>query len=249
MKQTRIIMGMPITVEIIDTSATEENVEKIFDYFIAVDNRFSTYKKNSEISRINRGEISEEKYSPEMKEFFHLSRETKKTTDGYFDIVHNNIIDPSGLVKGWAIYNAAKILKGNGFKNFYVEAGGDIQVLGKNAKGEKWKVGIKNPFNQKEIVKVVYLSTEGIATSGTYIRGQHIYSPKENGKEIHDIISLTVIAPNIYEADRFATAAFAMGKKGIHFIEMQKKLEGYMIDKDGIATYTGGFEKFLIPGF
>src|SRR6185437_1455897 len=109
-----------------------------------------------------------------------------------------------------------------GVRNYYIEAGGDIQVSGKNEISEKWSVGIRNPFKQEEIVKVVFLKDEGIATSGTYIRGQHIYNPHKDDEEISDIMSITVIGPNIYEADRFATAAFAMGKRGISFIENLK---------------------------
>ena len=111
--------------------------------------------------------------------------------------------------------NAAKLLQELDLKNFYVNAGGDIQFSGKNAEGKLWKTGIKNPFNQKEIVKVVYLkSGEGIATSGNYIRGDHIYNPKNRKKIIEEIVSFTVIGPNVCEADRFATAVFAMGKEG-----------------------------------
>lgn len=238
-------MGMPITVEIVDATATEKVFETVFNYFISIDIRFSTYKKDSEISKINRGELQPKDYSEAMKEVLRLSEDTRQQTKGFFDIHNNGSIDPSGLVKGWAILNAAKILKKEGIENYYVEAGGDIQVNGSNEKKEKWQVGIRNPFKQDEIVKIISLSNEGVATSGTYIRGQHIYSPKENGKEIADIISLTVIGPNIYEADRFATAAFAMGKAGIHFIQRQKGLEGYMIDTEGLATYTSGFEKYL----
>ena len=137
------------------------------------------------------------------------------------------------------------MLKNAGFKNLYVEIAGDIQVFGKNIEGKKWKIGIKNPFNQKEIVKVVYLENKGIATSGTYIRGQHIYNPKNRQEQLTDIVSLTIIGENIYEADRFATAAFAMGRQGIHFIENLHGFEAYMIDKDKIATMTGNFNKYL----
>ena len=91
-------------------------------------------------------------------------------------------------------------------------------------------------------VKIVYLSGQGIATSGTYARGQHIINPLEPNVPITEIVSLTVIGPNVYEADRFATAAFAMGKSGIEFIENLEGFEGYMIDSQGIATYTNGFD-------
>ena len=178
-----------------------------------------------------------------MKTIFQLAEETKKETNGFFDINFNNTCDPSGIVKGWAIHNAANILKKNGYKNFYVEVGGDIEVEGENSNGEKWSVGIRNPFNREEVVKIVYLSGNGIATSGTAIRGSHIYNPKEK-KSATEIMSITVISSNIYEADRFATAAFAMGKKGIEFLENLQGFEGYMIDHAGVATYTNGFTKY-----
>ncbi len=241
------MMGMPITVEICDSSANEEFFDNIFAYFDYVDKKFSTYKDDSEISRINNGELQEADYSHDMAEVFRLSEETKKLTDGYFDIKSKDgKYDPSGLVKGWAIYNAALLLKDWGFKNLYVEAGGDIQVYGKNSQGRDWRVGIRNPFDQEEIIKVVSLPDMGIATSGTYIRGQHIYNPHKLGAEITEIVSLSVIGPNIYEADRFATAAFAMGAKGIEFIEKLEGFEGYMIDKNGVATMTSGFGRFVV---
>jgi FAD:protein FMN transferase len=85
----------------------------------------------------------------------------------------------------------------------------------------------------------------GVATSGNYIRGAHIYDPKTENP-LKDLVSITVIGPNVYEADRFATAAFAMGEKGIYFIESLKGFEEYAIDKAGIATQTSGFKKYEI---
>ena len=126
-----------------------------------------------------------------------------------------------------------------------MEAGGDVQLAGKSAQGRDWRVGIRNPFNQAEIVKVLSATDCGIATSGTYIRGQHIYNPKNDGQLVLDILSLTVIGPDIYEADRFATAAFVMGKAGIRFIETLDDFEGYMIDQYKLATFTSGFERFV----
>ncbi len=246
MKQTRIIMGMPITIEIVDEKTSDKIFSEIFAYFIYIDNKFSTYKKNSEIAKINNGKLNKDKYSQDMKTVLKLCEQTKEETKGYFDILNNGMLDPSGLVKGWAIQNAYLLLKQKSFRNFYIEAGGDIQVYGKNKDKKPWTVGIRNPFNREEIVKSLRIEDKGVATSGTYIRGQHIYNPHQKGKKITQIVSLTVIGPNIYEADRLATAAFAMGKKGILFIESMRGFEGYMIDKNGIATYTSGFERFVL---
>ena len=236
-------MGMPVVVEIVDKDVSESCINEVFDYFTAVDERFSTYKNTSEITLFNEGKITEADFSNEMKTVFKLSEETKNLTNGYFDIYFNGKYDPSGLVKGWAIHNATNILRKNGFKNFYVEIGGDIEVEGYNNDGEKWSIGVRNPFKREEIVKVVYLTGKGIATSGTAVRGLHVYNPKAN-MPATEILSLTVIGENIYEADRFATAAFAMGEKGIEFIESLSGFEGYMIDHKGIATYTSGFNEY-----
>lgn len=244
MKETRIIMGMPVVVEIIDATVSQKSFDEVFEYFTLIDERFSTYKTTSEITLWNEGKIIDAELSDDMKKVLELSLETKEQTDGFFDIFFNSKCDPSGLVKGWAIHNAANILRKNGFKNFYVEIGGDIEIEGKNDKGEKWSIGIRNPFNREEIIKVVHLSLgQGIATSGTAIRGSHIYNPKMK-KQATEIVSLTVIGPNIYEADRFATAAFAMGEKGILFIEGLPGFEGYMINHEGLATYTNGFKEY-----
>jgi thiamine biosynthesis lipoprotein len=245
MKDTRIIMGMHITVEIVDKQVTSEIFEEIFSYFTAVDKQFSTYKNDSEIMRINRGEISPNNYSCEMREIFLLAEKTKQETLGYFDIKKSDgTLDPSGVVKGWAIKNAAKILLKKGYRNFYIDAGGDIQSCGLNQEGNVWSIGIRNPFKNEEIIKVVCVKAQGVATSGSYIRGQHIYNPHMPEKKLLDVVSLTVIGSDILEADRFATAAFAMGKEGINFIEQLPGFEGYAIDSRGMATFTSNFELY-----
>jgi FAD:protein FMN transferase len=238
MKRNASIMGMPVTVEVkSEEGKVDENIEKVFTYLREVDEKYSPFKESSEVGKFNRGE----KVSEEMEEILRLSEDLKKETKGYFDIRKpNGKIDPSGIVKGWAIFNAAKILKEKGYMNFFVDAGGDAEIVGKN-----WEWGIRNPFNIAEIVKVLNLSDCGIATSGTYERGQHIYNPITKKNEITDIVSLTVIGKNVYEADKYSTPAFAMGRHGIEFIEALPGLEGYMIDKNRIATMTSGFEKYV----
>ncbi|HUH97366.1 MAG TPA: FAD:protein FMN transferase [Anaerolineales bacterium] len=245
-KQTRILMGMPVTLEVVEAAATEPLFNEVFTYFQYVDEKFSTYKDQSEISRLNRGDLKFDELSEDLKLILGLAEQTRRESNGYFDIHHHGILDPSGIVKGWAIYNAAEILHKRDFKDFYVEAGGDVQACGKNTEGRRWRVGIRNPFNMDEIVKVLSVTDCGVATSGTYVRGQHIYDPKKGEDAQSDILSLTVIGPDVYEADRFATAAFAMGRSGIDFIEDLPGFEGYMIDKAKQATYTTGFGRHVL---
>ncbi|WP_245273690.1 FAD:protein FMN transferase [Mesorhizobium sp. WSM3224] len=237
------MMGMPITVDL--GGSVGDLIGRVFDYFDDVDRRFSTYRPDSEISAINRGDIPVRDWSGQMMEVIRIAEQTRRETAGYFDIHRpDGALDPSGIAKGWAIRNAAEIVRRADISDFFIEAGGDIQSSGKNASGGDWSVGIRNPFNTDEIIKVIYPRGRGVATSGTYARGQHIYNPHGFSNPITDIVSLTVIGSDVLEADRFATAAFAMGRDGIFFIEQTPGLEGYLIDSNRRATPTSGFGAF-----
>jgi thiamine biosynthesis lipoprotein len=239
-------MGMPICVAVTEAWVRRQDLDAVFAEFSAVDVQFSPFKDDSEISRFNRGEIAQTAFTPKMREIAALSEKTRQETGGYFDIRRpDGTIDPCGIVKGWAIRNAAHQLAGMGFANFCVEAGGDIQCRGVNDEGAEWTVGIRNPFLRDEIVKVLQPRGHGVATSGNYIRGDHIYNPHTGRYGADDIVSLTVIGADVLEADRYATAAFAMGRGGIHFIERMPDLEAYEIDNMGMARMTSGLKKYL----
>ena len=244
-RETRILMGMPITVEILG-AAGDDIVSSVFDHFAAVDTRFSPFNPDSEVSALNAARLTPAEFSAELVEVLDLADRTGHETQGYFDMRRpDGRFDPSGIVKGWSIRNAARRIAAAGFVDFYVEAGGDIQTGGQGPKGEDWRIGIRNPFDETQIIKVLTPRGHGIATSGTYVRGQHIRNPHRPDAAIEDLVSLTVIAPDVLEADRFATAAFAMGKDGILFIEAMPQLEGYAVDPQGIATQTSGFGTYV----
>ena len=244
MKETRLLMGMPITVEVAHQDVSTDDLEAVFGYLVSVDEMFSTYKETSEISRLNRGELCEDEYSDDLRTILALSEQTRRATGGYFNIWREDSCDPSGIVKGWAVRNAARLLDDRGFRKYYLDAGGDLQLAGMKD-GAPWRVGIRNPFNRAEHVKTLSITDRGVATSGTAIRGQHIYNPYHADQPITEVVSITIIGPDVYEADRFATAAFAMGRMGVAFIEGLDGFEGYMIDAQGIATYTSGFERYV----
>jgi thiamine biosynthesis lipoprotein len=247
MRSTEILMAMPITVEVVGAD-DGRILDVVFDYFEGVDRRFSPYRSDSEIAAINGERLAAADYSDEMREVLALAEQTRLETGGFFDIRRaDGTLDPSGIVKGWAIRNAAAIIADSGARDFYVDAGGDIQSSGANASGRPWSVGIRNPFDADEIIKVVYPRGRGIATSGTYARGQHIYDPHFRDRPIVDIVSLTVIGPDVLEADRFATAAFAMGADGILFIEQTPGLEGYSVGSNRRATPTSGLAAYCAP--
>ena len=124
MRETRIIMGMPIDVAVADASVRQPHLDAVFAEFAAVDAQFSPFKHDSEVSRFNRGEITEGDFTPRMREIAALCEQTKRETGGYFDMRRpDGTIDPCGMVKGWAIKNAARQLDGDGLCQFLRRGG------------------------------------------------------------------------------------------------------------------------------
>jgi thiamine biosynthesis lipoprotein len=212
--------------------------------------RFSTYKPESEVCRLNRGEITEDECSPDLRHVLELCERVRWTSEGYFDIrAHRSEggIDPSGLVKGWSLENAARILETAGARNFCINGGGDIVLRGKAAPGIPWRVGIRHPFQADKIATVVSVQDGAIATSGAYERGDHVRNPF-TGKPARGLQSVTIIGPSLVFADAYATAAFAMGTPALGWVAGLAGYAGCAITaaRDGSEarlTWTPGFER------
>lgn len=244
MRVIRDIMGMPVVVELVDGS--DADIEQAFERFKEIDARFSTYKHESEISRINRGDLSLESASAEMLSVLALAERERVRTGGVFDIrTPDGTLDPSGLVKGWAIREVARLVERLGHHDYWIEAGGDIQINGHDEDGREWRVGIRHPSEHDAIVQAIAPGPSGIATSGTYLRGQHIYDPRTGRAVDSPYLSLTVVGPDVYEADLWATTAFVMGEAGVEFMASMPGFEAYAIDRAGIATMTPGWQSWV----
>lgn len=249
MEQIRTdIMGMPIRIVIARDDVPESVFTDVFNTLEEIDERFSTYKTTSEIEKINRHELSEDEWSVDMKAVFALAEQTKKDTHGFFDIqTPQGTIDPSGVVKGWAIQTVFDQLLHNGEEHVLVDIAGDVATHGKNEQGEEWAIGITNPFNSKEIVKIVYPRGKGVATSGRYARGAHIYNPLTGEPASGTLESVTIVAPTILQADLLATAVFAMGEQGLRYAEQTEGVEAYAIRSDRTSVMTSGFSALTAP--
>ncbi len=239
-------MAMPSTVTIEDTNASMANVERVFQLFTDIDQKFSVFTKESPVSLYRSGTRSRDHFDEEERYVWDLSLRTKQETNGYFDAFYDGSYNPTGIVKGYAIHRACRLLQQMGYRQYLVEIAGDGEA-GTRAKQLGWRVGISNPFNKREIVKVVQLADSGIATSGIAEHPDHIVNPHTR-EPARELASMTVIARDAEEADRLATAAFAMGVAGISYIESRGDAAAYAItaDKRGIATTT--FKKYEITG-
>ena len=142
------VMGMGIVVDIRDGDVGRAPVDEVFDWLRFVDETFSTYKAESEISRLERGELALADAAREVGEVLERCDELREETRGYFDSRAGGSLDPSGLVKGWAVDRAARILEDAGARNFAIYAGGDVIVRGRPSTADRWHIGVRHPTAQ-----------------------------------------------------------------------------------------------------
>ena len=173
------VMGMPVIVDVRDDEVPHGALDDVFAWLRHVDATFSVYKADSEISHINRGELTEAEASAEVRAVLVRCEELRIETGGYFDVraASPQSLDPSGLVKGWAVDRAAEILERAGLRNFAVNAGGDMRLRGRAAPAWSWRVGIQHPLHPDAVTRVIETNELAVATSGEYERGQHVLDP------------------------------------------------------------------------
>src|SRR3954468_14973602 len=219
--EVRHIMGMPIGIDLAD--ASDVDVEPAFAWLRHVDATFSTYRDDSEISRLDRGEMTLAECRPEVDEVLTRCLALERATGGFFSVRAAGRLDPSGFVKGWAVDGAAERLAAAGAPSFCINAGGDIVARGRPAPPPLWRVGVRHPGQLDKLAAVLAVADLGVATSGEYERGAHVLDP-HTGRPPTGLLSVTVVGPDLALADAYATAAFAMGAGGP---EWTATLDGY----------------------
>ena len=241
-------MGTAISVDVRDPWVNPSAVDAAFAHFRDVDTRFSTFKPDSEISRLARRDVTPRACSPDVREVLALCEEARRKTAGYFDIRRHRLdggLDPSGLVKGWSIEGAARILEAAGARNFCINAGGDVVARGEAEPGRPWRVGIRHPIDADRLAAVVLARDLAVATSGAYERGQHVLDPHTK-RPPEGVLSVTVVGPSITWADTYATALFAMGTDGVRWAaETLPDYPACCITTDRRLLWTEGFAQFL----
>ena len=229
------IMGTPIVVDVRDENADNEDLVRMFDWLRWVDATFSTYREDSEISRIGRGELEPADAHQEVRSVLARCEELRGETDGFFDARAPGSLDPSGFVKGWAVDRAAELLQDAGRDDFAVSAGGDMRVVGR-----AWRVGIQHPLAGNKVAAVFETGDLAIATSAAYARGDHVLDP-HTGRAPAGVLSVTIVGPELGTADAYATAAFAMGARGPQWTARLSGYEAMTILIDETVLTTGGF--------
>jgi thiamine biosynthesis lipoprotein len=222
-----------------DREATEA-VRGAVAWLHDADARFSPFRSDSEVSRIEAGTLSAEDACADLRQVHSLCDEVAGATDGYFTTRPWGRFDPSGLVKGWAVERAADVLRDHGFCHHSVAGGGDVQVHGSRAPGRHWVVGIADPHRPGKVLSTLSLTDGAVATSGTAERGAHVVDP-HTGRPATGLASLTLVGHDLTRVDACATAALAMGSAGLGWVARQEGLEALVVDEAGQVAWTAGW--------
>ena len=254
----RPVWGTVIRIEVRESDEVVDDtvLDSLWSWFQRVDDLFSTWRPDSEISRLARGALTPAAASPEVGVVLALCEHMKQRSRGAFDIAYAEAegpsdrpgrcaIDPTGLVKGWAVDHAAAMLEGKGVSNFAINAGGDVIVRGRPQAGATWRVGIQHPWERDKTAEVVGLVDTAIATSGDYERGEHVIDPR-TGRAARGLTSVTVVATELATADAYATAALALGRDGMEWLATLPDAAAMGITDDQRVVKTAGFDDLVV---
>lgn len=211
---------------------------------------FSLWDPWSPLSRLRRGAARPDDLDPveagEIAAVLGRCLDARSATDGWFDpwAVPGGV-DPTGLVKGWAVEAAVAALDAAGL-TAVVNAGGDVAWCGRAPSGG-WRVGVRHPWRPRALACVVRgdRSIRAVATSGGYERGAHLVDPTTGRRTVGALASATVVGPDLAVADALATALAVGGPAVLAALERPRsdgdRYLGYAIGHDGSETWSDGF--------
>ncbi|MFA1550257.1 FAD:protein FMN transferase [Actinomadura chokoriensis] len=210
-----------------------------------VDRVFSPYRPDSEITRLAEGDVSAGQGDPDVAWVLRRCREMERDTGRAFTCEPSGRLDPSGLVKGWAVERASTILHEAGARDHSVNGGGDIQLRGEARPGRPWRIGLTDPHHRDRLIAAVTGRDLAVATSGTAERGAHIIDPR-TGRPATGLASITLVGRHLTDVDALSTAAFVLGGAARAWADAQPGIEALAVTCDGSVWWTPGFEDVAV---
>ena len=163
------------------------------------------------------------------------------------------LLDVGAIAKGYATEMIALELEEMGVSGYGLSVGGNVRLIGAKPNGEKWNVGIENPFDPyADYVENLKVADMSVVTSGSYQRYYVV-----NGQRYHHIIdkdtlypadyfaSVSVITENSGLADALSTALFSMPlENGKELIESLEGVEAIWVLTDNTKILSSGISNF-----
>jgi thiamine biosynthesis lipoprotein len=201
---------------------------------------FSTWDRQSPVSRLRRGEAGLDQLPVEVAEVLQQCRAARQVSGGWFDPwAMPGGVDPTGLVKGWAADRALAVLRQAGLPGAMVNGGGDLAAFGSPVPGQRWRAGIRHPWCADALAGIVEVEA-AVATSGPYERGAHLIDPA-TGSPACRAASATVTGPSLAMADALSTAVAVGADEALALVGAADGYAAYLIRPDGSEANTAGF--------
>lgn len=234
--------------EVLPSHLLAAAVEELHD----ADRVFSTWNPRSPMSRLRSGQTDLGGIDPadarKIAEVLDRCELARELTGGAFDPwAMPGGLDPTGLVKGWAVAGALTVLTGSGVEHLMVNGGGDMAVSG-SPSGRSWTVGVRHPDQPQGLAAVIEVKA-ALATSGDYERPGQLIDPL-TGRTARVCASATVTGPELDLADALATGLAVAGGSLLEAIENLPGYDGYLITTSGRHYATSGmaFANHLVAG-
>jgi thiamine biosynthesis lipoprotein len=242
------VMNLPVSLAVRGRHAADDHARAAWAQVMAtlreVDAVFSTYRPDSHVSRLGRGELAHGDCPPEVAEVLALGELAERQSHGAFRIRRAGpggeaVLDPTGVVKGWAVERAADHLRALASTDFCLSAGGDLVCRTLDPAAPPWRIGVEHPLDPSRLVAVVPVHNGAVATSGTAHRGDHLVDAR-TGRPPTGVASVTVVAANLTWADIDATAAYAHGEHAARWLATRPGRKGLVVWADGSTTLVEG---------
>ena len=230
-------MGTVASIEVPEEFAG--TLPRLEDVFRSIDERFSLYRDESELSQVARGELTLLDSSDTLRNSYARALHWRDATGGLFSPHRpDGVLDLNGIVKAEAIEQAAGVLRDAGCSAFTINVGGDILVAGDS---DQWPTGIADPADRTALLGSVSLGGErrAMATSGSAERGDHIWLG--GSLEPAAFVQVSVIADDIVTADVLATAIIAGGPTALDEITERWPIDVLAVDRQGQLLVTPRF--------
>lgn len=241
------VMGMPISLALRGRHTDDGRAREAWSEVVAdlqdADRVFSTYREDSWVSRLGRGEVTVADCPAEVGEVLDLGSQAREQSRGAFDVHRptpggGTVLDPSGVVKGWAVQRASAWLHALADTDFCLSAGGDMVCHVDDPDGSPWRVGIEDPADPRRLVAAVPVLRGAVATSGTAHRGEHLYDAR-TGAAPTSVAQVTVLASTLTWADIDATAAYALDAEAADWLRGRDGRTALVVWRDGRTERVG----------
>lgn len=246
-RETAEVMGTVVSLALRGRHAGDEAGRTAWEAVMAdlraADAAFSTWRDDSWISRLDRGEVAVEDCPAEVAAVLALGEQARVASAGAFDVRRPGAdgrlhLDPSGVVKGWAAQRASRHLAALDDTDHALSVGGDLVCRVTDPDRPAWQVGIEDPRTWDRVVGVVPVRNGAVATSGLNRRGAHLTDAR-TGAAPAGVASVTVVHADLTWADIDATAAFVQGPEALAWLRTRPGRTGVVVWDDGRAEVYG----------